>query len=98
MYAEKLYTSNLPLPLNRLVGREQEIAAVRELLVTTRLLKLTGSGGCGKMRLALQIGVDASRTGAYEHGVWWVELAGLTDPVLVPQRIVSSHARGSDRG
>jgi predicted ATPase/DNA-binding CsgD family transcriptional regulator len=83
-----VYPNNLPLSLNRFVGRERELAEVKELLATTRLLTLTGVGGCGKTRLALQLATDL--IAKYEHGVWWVELAALFDPKLVPQTIISA--------
>jgi predicted ATPase/DNA-binding CsgD family transcriptional regulator len=83
-------STNLPRPLNRLIGREQELREIKELLATTPLLTLTGAGGCGKTRLALQLGRDASSTAAFKDGVWWVELADLTDPVLLPQQIASA--------
>src|SRR5579872_3244359 len=82
--------ANLPSPLNRFIGREQEIVEIMGLLPTTQLLTLTGTGGCGKTRLALRIGAEASSTRAFPHGVCWVELAALTDPVLIPQQIASS--------
>jgi len=80
----------LPLPLNRLIGREQEMLEIKGLLPTTQLLTLTGAGGCGKTRLALQLGAEASSTVAFTHGVCWVELADLTDPELLPQQIASA--------
>ena len=79
--------SNLPLQVNRFVGREREMTAVRELLVTTRLLTLTGAGGSGKTRLALQVATDVREE--FAHGVWWVELAALSDPLLLPQVVAS---------
>ena len=63
------------------------MTAVRELLVTTRLLTLTGAGGSGKTRLALQVATDLLEE--FAHGVWWVELAALSDPLLVPQVVAS---------
>ena len=79
--------NNLPLQMNRFIGREREMVAVRELLVTTRLLTLTGTGGSGKTRLALQVATDLLEE--FTHGVWWVELAALSDPLLVPQAVAS---------
>ena len=79
------FASNLPLSLTRFVGRSRELADVRRLLGETRLLTLTGSGGAGKTRLALQVGDEMH--GQFEHGVWLVELAALTDPALIDQEI-----------
>jgi len=85
-----LHTSpnNLPLQVNRFIGREREMTAVRGLLATTRLLTLTGAGGSGKTRLALQVATDLLEE--FAHGVWWVELAALSDPTLVPQAVASA--------
>jgi predicted ATPase/DNA-binding CsgD family transcriptional regulator len=79
--------NNLPLQVNRFIGREREMIAVRGLLATTRLLTLTGAGGSGKTRLALQVATDLLEE--FAHGVWWVELAALSDPLLVPQAVAS---------
>jgi predicted ATPase/DNA-binding XRE family transcriptional regulator len=76
---------NLPLQLTSFIGREREIAAVRQRLSETRLLTLTGSGGAGKTRLALE--AAAGLLSDFVDGVWWVELASLTDPALVPQAV-----------
>jgi non-specific serine/threonine protein kinase len=78
---------NLPLQLNRFIGREREMTAVRELLLTTRLLTLTGAGGSGKTRLAQQVAIDVLEE--FADGIWWVELAALSDPLLVPQVVAS---------
>jgi len=51
----KLVPHNLPIQLTRFIGRERELAEVKRLLADTRLLTLTGPGGCGKTRLALQV-------------------------------------------
>src|SRR5262249_47566745 len=80
--------NNLPAQLTSFIGREKEIAEVKQFLVTTRLLTLTGSGGCGKTRLTLQVAADVLEE--YSDGVWLVELAALADPVLVPQSVASA--------
>jgi non-specific serine/threonine protein kinase len=77
--------NNLPLSLTRFIGRERELAAVRAQLGAVRLLTLTGTGGCGKTRLALQ--VAATTVDDFPDGVWLVELAPLADPALVPQAV-----------
>jgi class 3 adenylate cyclase len=74
---------NLPVQLTALVGRERELADLRRLLAGTRLLTLTGTGGCGKTRLALQAAADA--LGDHPDGVWLADLAPLSDPALVQQ-------------
>ena len=78
---------NLPTPLTSFIGREGAITAVEGLLRTTRLLTLTGTGGCGKTRLALAVAADLAASECYPDGVWLVELAALTDPTLVPSAI-----------
>jgi predicted ATPase len=79
---------NLPLQVNRFIGRERDITAVSELLLTSRLLTLAGTGGGGKTRLALQVATGLVEE--FAHGVWWVELAALSDPLLVPQAVAST--------
>jgi non-specific serine/threonine protein kinase len=79
---------NLPAPVTSFVGREREIEEVERLLTTTRLLTLTGTGGCGKTRLGLEVAAQASD--AFADGVWLVELAALSDPALVPQAVASA--------
>jgi len=77
-----------PAQLTSFIGRERETAAVQELLAGTRLLTLTGAGGSGKTRLALEV---ASRVGArYPDGVAWVELAPLSNPELVPHHVADA--------
>ncbi len=78
---------NLPAYLTSFIGREHEMAEVRRLLLQARLLTLTGAGGCGKTRLALQ--VATSLLEEHPEGVWVVELAALTDGSLLPQAIAS---------
>jgi predicted ATPase/DNA-binding NarL/FixJ family response regulator len=79
---------NLPSLLSSFIGREREIAEVKRMLATSRLVTLTGMGGCGKTRLAIK--VAAELTGDYAWGVWLVELAALMDPAFVPQAVASS--------
>jgi predicted ATPase/DNA-binding XRE family transcriptional regulator len=79
--------SNIPAPLTRLIGRERELRDVARLLAGARLLTLTGSGGVGKTRLALQVAAEVLAT--FKDGVWFVELAPLSDEALVPSTIAS---------
>ena len=76
-----LYQTNLPVPATPFLGRERELVDVYELLGHARLLTLTGTGGTGKTRLALQATAEAAD--GYPDGVWWVPLAPLRDPALV---------------
>jgi predicted ATPase/class 3 adenylate cyclase len=80
--------NNLPRQLTSFIGREKEIGQIKSLLGKTSLLTLTGSGGCGKTRLALQVAADV--LDQYPDGVRWVELASLADPSLVPQTVASA--------
>ncbi len=74
--------TNLPAPLTSFVNRALEIAEVRQLLCTTRLLTLTGAGGSGKTRLAQRVAADTLIV--YSEGVWYAELATLTEAGLIP--------------
>lgn len=86
------FVTNLPTPLTSFVGRKREIAKVKQLLTTTRLLTLTGVGGCGKTRLAIRLATDFADARTFKHGVCWVDLASLSDPTLVPQAIAKALA------
>ena len=79
---------NLNEPLSSFIGREQELADLRNLLADHRLLTLTGAGGVGKTRLALRVATLALTNG-FRDGVWLVELAALSDPDLVPQAVAT---------
>ncbi|TMH61634.1 MAG: adenylate/guanylate cyclase domain-containing protein, partial [Betaproteobacteria bacterium] len=79
--------NNLPLQVTSFVGRERELAEVKKVLANSRLLTLLGVGGIGKTRLSLQVAADLMDD--YPDGVWFVELAPLTDALLVPQAVAS---------
>lgn len=80
--------NNLPVQLTSFIGREGEIAAVGELLDRARLVTLTGPGGTGKTRLALQ--VASERLTQYADGAFFVDLAAITDSSLVASALASS--------
>jgi predicted ATPase/class 3 adenylate cyclase len=75
--------NNLPQQVTSFIGRERELADVAALLGKTRLLTLLGPGGIGKTRLSLQVAADAMDD--FPDGVWFVELAPLTEGQRVPQ-------------
>jgi predicted ATPase len=77
-----LYRSNLPVPPTAFLGREREVDEVADLLTqkAVRLLTLTGPGGTGKTRLAMQAAAEVSES--FPDGVWWVPLAPVRDPGL----------------
>jgi len=77
--------SNLPLPLTSFIGRNADTTAIQGLLRQARLVTLTGPGGAGKTRLALHCAHAAARIGR----VYWIELAALTDPALLPNVVAS---------
>ncbi|HSI48597.1 MAG TPA: tetratricopeptide repeat protein [Ideonella sp.] len=81
---------NLPLALTSFVGREAALTRLAQSLARARLLTLTGAGGCGKTRLALQ--AAAAVLDRYPDGVWLVELAALADASLVPQAAMAALA------
>jgi non-specific serine/threonine protein kinase len=76
---------NLPLQLTRFIGRDAELAQLRQVLQSERLLTLSGSGGIGKTRLALELAATAREV--FPHGVWLVDLASLGQPELVAQAV-----------
>src|SRR5260370_41351717 len=88
MVPSSVTAHNLPLHLTSFIGREREIAEVRRLLAMTRLLTLTGLGGCGKTRLAVQVAATASSD--YADGVHFVSLAPITEPELLVSTIAQA--------
>jgi predicted ATPase/DNA-binding NarL/FixJ family response regulator len=88
-HADSREHHNLPVPRTRLIGREEDAAGVRQVLLDddSRLVTLTGAGGCGKTRLALQVAVDL--VDLFPDGVWLVELAWLADPALLTEAVAA---------
>ena len=77
--------NNLPASLSPFIGRAVELSEVRTMIAESRLVTLTGAGGSGKTRLALQ--VAAELLGGGGDGVWYVELANVSDPESVPSAV-----------
>jgi predicted ATPase len=81
------FQHNLPLQLTSFIGREKEILEVKRLLLGERFVTLTGPGGTGKTRLALQVSADILEL--FPDGVWLVEFSSLSDPSLVAQSVAA---------
>jgi predicted ATPase/class 3 adenylate cyclase len=90
------FPNNLPLQLTSFVGREVELTRVKALLTSVRMLTLTGFGGSGKTRLALQAALEQIEH--YPDGVWWVGLAPIRDDGQVAGSIASSLGLREERG
>ena len=88
--------NNLPQQLTRFIGRQRELAGVRSLVSQSRLITLSGPGGIGKTRLALEVARD--RLDEYADGVWLVEFASISDPQLIPQTVASALNLREERG
>jgi predicted ATPase/class 3 adenylate cyclase len=88
--------NNLPIQRTRLVGREHDVAEVRDLLACQRLLTLVGSAGVGKTRLALQVGAEL--LDHYPDGVWFVDLAPISDQELVSSVIAKALGMSQQEG
>src|SRR4051812_9142948 len=82
------HAGNLPLELTSFVGRRQGLGDLKRAMGSARLLTLTGTGGVGKTKLALRAGRESARQ--YPDGVWFVELAPVQDPELVPQAVFTA--------
>ena len=94
------FPNNLPVQLTSFIGREKEIAQIKQAIISGsaspvypdsshgrgRLVTLTGPGGTGKTRLAMQVAAELLET--FPDGIWLVELASLADPELIPQTIL----------
>jgi len=80
--------TNLPFNLTTLIGRDPDLAAVRALLGDSRLVTLVGAGGVGKTKLAQAVGADLLE--AFSDGVWFVDLAPVTDPAFVPKVLLEA--------
>ena len=80
--------TNLPIPISSFVGRAREISTIKQLVSKARLITLTGAGGSGKTRLAIHAATDM--IDSFKDGVWWVELAPLTDASLVPSAVAKA--------
>ena len=78
----------LPAELTSFVGRRHELRETRRLLASSRILTLTGVGGVGKTRLAMRMAAEVRRT--FPDGVWFVELASLQDPQLLPHTVANT--------
>ena len=79
---------NLPAEATTFVGRRRELSEIRTRLATARLVSLVGPGGVGKTRLSLRAGSDLAR--GFSDGAWFVELAEVRDPALVPNAVLSA--------
>jgi non-specific serine/threonine protein kinase len=79
---------NLPQELSSFVGRTAEITEIRELCARNRLVTLTGAGGCGKTRLSLRVARPLLES--FPDGIWWVQLAGLTDPAHLARSVMTA--------
>ena len=78
---------NLPAPLTTFVGRDRDLTDLERVLGEARLVTLTGLGGVGKTRLALELA--ARLVEDYPDGVWFVDLSGIADPSLVPAQVAA---------
>jgi predicted ATPase/tetratricopeptide (TPR) repeat protein len=88
--------NNLPAAVARFVGRERALDEVRDLLSRSRIVTLTGPGGCGKTRLALELSGHLLEESA--GGVWVLELAGVTDPTTIPFELARTIGAREVRG
>src|SRR5215813_5655849 len=88
MATQTLTLNNLPAQVSSFIGRDAELAAVCAMVVGSRLVTLTGAGGAGKTRLALQ--VAAGLADGARDGAWFADLAPLSDPDLVAVTVAAA--------
>src|SRR5215472_13120969 len=79
---------SLPTMLTSFVGRKREIADIAQLLASSPVVSLVGTGGCGKTRIALRVAAEVSHH--FADGIVWIELARLADAALVPQAVAKN--------
>ncbi len=89
-------SGRLPRPLTSFIGRERELAEARRLLEGSCLLTLTGPGGSGKTRLCIELAAEVAAD--YPDGVYFVRLAPVREPGLVPSSIAQSIGLPDSRG
>ncbi|MGE2688781.1 helix-turn-helix transcriptional regulator [Mycolicibacterium pulveris] len=80
--SERVPAHNLPVQLTTFIGRHEAMSTVRDFLAGNRLVTLTGAGGSGKTRLAVEVAAELNAE--FPDGIWYVDLAPITDPLVVP--------------
>ena len=90
------FPGNLPVQVTSFVGRTGELNAIAEMLGQSRLVTLTGVGGVGKTRLALQVAAEVAPR--FSGGVWFCELATASDEELMFQAVADAIGAASTRG
>ncbi len=96
LHAADVLASTLPRPATPLIGRVTERDEVLQLFAQAQLVTLAGSGGCGKTRLAIEVGECLGTRSP--DGVWWVDLSGVADPTLVAGTILAGLGRRDEGG
>ncbi|HEU4687956.1 MAG TPA: winged helix-turn-helix domain-containing protein [Vicinamibacterales bacterium] len=87
-FIAQVLCTNLPVSVSRLIGRQRELHDIARALERSRLVTLVGAGGSGKSRLALE--VASAGAPLFEDGVWWVDLAPVSDDQFVPQTVATA--------
>jgi predicted ATPase len=76
------------MPLTRFIGRRAEVATVADSSPRTGSFRLTGAGGCGKTRLSLEVAADVAER--YPDGIWWLDLARLSEEAIVESAVAAA--------